>query len=430
MATLTSNGNVNLTSSTNWSPTQVPTIGDDLVLVAGHTLTADADLTLNSITVNGSTTSRFVFSGTRTITVTDKITYLGSAGTSATNPFFQVSANCTLNALHYRSGGNIQYLFYVNGENVTLTGNGSGVLVDTNGGYMTLVRMDSGTLSTSGRFLVSSAGNGFPAISLQGSGTWTHSHTGVSTVAQADANSPLFQVQSGSAKTITFTGDCTWNGPSSNQNAASTIWHINGPATVTYTGTLIGNGTPAVNTILGSKCISILNASATFNMNGSIYTEYDYAAAVYISAGTLNWDSQSVSVPANKTCLISQLGGNVNFQDLDVSNSGKFAWLRVGGTYTNTVTGFVVTNVTSTAQAFVSDNGIVINLESDPPTLPAVEDVASGTVYGYTGIELTGTGLILDPAVLATAVDSALTNNDEVLETLANAKIAAMKLGG
>ena len=63
MTTLTSTGNVNLTSSTNWSPAQTPVAGDDLIINGAHNLTLDADMTLGSITFQN-VSARLVISGT------------------------------------------------------------------------------------------------------------------------------------------------------------------------------------------------------------------------------------------------------------------------------------------------------------------------------------------------------------------------------
>lgn len=154
-------------------------------------------------------------------------------------------------------------------------------------------------------------------------------------------------------------------------------------------------------------------SSGTVELVGDWYCTN--AQTFYQTGGTINWRNQSATIPSGKILSIYCQNSTLNFSGLAITNNGSVGIQTVGSQSITVDSGTSIT-CTSTS-AFASSVGVstslnskIITLESDPPTLPAVEDVASGTIYGYTGIELTGTGLILDPAVLATAVGSSLEN--------------------
>jgi hypothetical protein len=90
---------------------------------------------------------------------------------------------------------------------------------------------------------------------------------------------------------------------------------------------------------------------------------------------------------------------------LTVTTSATFVCLLVGTTAYAIGSG--VTLIAAVSGAIIGINFMpvtIVYIESDPATLPSPEKVEAGEIYGYTGIELTGTGLIVDPAVLAAAL--------------------------
>jgi hypothetical protein len=123
-------------------------------------------------------------------------------------------------------------------------------------------------------------------------------------------------------------------------------------------------------------------------------------------------------------------GGTVDVSGLVVTNAGKFAAIAYyqSAVFT-TSAGTSITCTSTSAFAFAHGttafDGKIVTLESDPPTLPSVEDVASGTVYGYDGIELTGTGIINDPAAIAAAMITSFGSLPEVLVKTTIATLAS-----
>jgi hypothetical protein len=400
MATLTSAGAVNLTSSTNWSPAQVPVAGDDLIIGA-HTLTLDADMTLNTITFSNAS-SRLAISGTtRSVQATNGF-ILGATlsgqliptaiptGTSLTLTGSWLGSTSSLNGVASSTGGNLTLQ--------TVGGNQSGVLIPDVTASFTFRTITSswtaGTLTTIGLIQLAYIGYNNTLVSMTG-GNWVHQSSGVNSFGPSSI--PFISL-AGSA-TLNWTGSIDSNNAAANQGVivltSSSPSHTLGQVGDTF----LQRNSAGIGALL-------LFSAGVIELTGR-FTSRNRAVVANIGSGTVYYRNQSLTIPATDTFGIYQAQGTLDISGLVVTNPTKFLIAAYGGSVT-TSSGTSVTNTTSSATACAfgtsSLDGKIITLESDPPTLPAVQNVASGTVYGYSGTQLTGTGLLLDPAVLSSAV--------------------------
>lgn len=419
MTVLTSTGNVNLTSATNWSPSQIPVNGDDLILANGHTLTVDADLVLDSLTVNSSSTSRMVNSGaSRTLTVTNGITYLGNAGTATLGAFFcnVSSGTFTVIAKHIANTNFARNLFYCSGGVLNLFGPGSSVNSDlfevtpVTTTVQMLVNCQNCTVNTRGRVVFQNLANSAGAVvfSIGPNVTLNHEHSGLSVINTANSNSAFCSI-TGSGSVVTLTGDFEYQGRQNNfqwQRLASA-------STLNLNGNHYCSGTfdSALTAIIG-----VATPSGILNLTGSVYhIGTAKSNSVLVQNGTFNWINQSSTIPANRHCTISQTGGSCNFSGLELTVDGRFVGLFNSDPTTNAVTKATISG--SGQAATNATNWPVITLPDPAPTLPPVNKVSVGEVYGYAASPLTGTGLIVDSGVLSTSLGLALTANNIATRT-------------
>jgi hypothetical protein len=130
-----------------------------------------------------------------------------------------------------------------------------------------------------------------------------------------------------------------------------------------------------------------------------------------VSNGTFQWMNQSPTIPANRDCVIlnSSNVAAINLSGLDLTVNGKFIGLFHNNPTTNSDTR---ATVLPGGQAATNATSFPIIYPPDPaPILPAPNVVAIGSGhYGYAGSLITPTGLVLDPAILASGVSAALDN--------------------
>ena len=403
MATLTSTGAVNLTSSTNWSPAQTPAAGDDLV-VGAHTLTLDADFTgagaLNTITFNSASSKISVSGTTRIIQATNG--YIASSSNTSLINSLTAGVSLTMKGVwsvtanSFRlasSGGGDLTLATIGDDQSSLLWNGS-----NNAGICSTSTWTAGTLTTIGRFYTPLTNyNDFVAMS---GGTWIHQSIGLNT------------------------------GPASNNGRVCTI---SGTATVNWKGSLVAGGTSASVTVPGFYLTSsstshvIGQAGDTFLCafsqnaiypivaisNGACelvgrFSCQNGAACFWVIGGTLRYRNQSVTIPGTDAFIAVIDNGAVDFSGLNMTVPTAFSVIGRRAAMSITVDSNTVVTCTGSGKAVswpVSnlDSKIIVP-QSGILAFPAVQNVAAGTSYGYAASPLTGTGLIMDPATLAAAV--------------------------
>lgn len=404
MAILTSTGAVNLTTSTNWSPAQIPATGDDLVIGA-HTLTLDADMTLNSITLNNAS-ARFAISGTsRSVTATNGfilaanlsamlITAAIPTGTSLTLTGTWSGA-FALNGIANSTGGNLTLQAVAGAGGVLFADSTSPVRIIT-------TNWNVGTLTTVGRFDLPSCTNASYWMSFYG-GTYNHTNTGTSRLGNRSTSTTfngIFVFAVSGTPSVVWSGDFDVHGsvPSFGTfyNSGSATFSLSGRQCRSGFGGMVysPSGSPTIDLL--SPCVS-----------------KDRARTVYMAGGVLRYRSQSVSVASDERIVIFVDSTVCDFTALAVTNEGRFSYFESSTGYAVVDAQTVITNTTPQAQACsISANGSldakIITYPSPAPTLPSVQNVAAGTVYGYAAAPLTGTGVIADPANLAAAMGTAL----------------------
>lgn len=399
MATLTSTGAVNLTSATNWSPAQVPAPGDDLVIGA-HTLTLDADLVLGSVTFNNAA-SRLDFTGpTRTVQATNgwNVTTHIDAQVIVTT----ISFGTTLTLIgRWTLTGGIGSLFANSGGTVNLRTVGNdpaAILFSSNGlpfpqGVKLCVNSacTAGLFTTTGRFFTYSGGQYASIVGSNGM-SWTHTSVGLNTLGIAVSH-------------FSFAGAAVWQWTGDvliNVNAVGIpiVFENNWSGSATFYGNL-------ETLCLSGKLVQFgtgINGTANFvgNLQGQ-----DVLDSIRVTSGAMNWGNQSAALSNGRFLNVTVNGGTFVISGLKLDNAGKVFITRTSGT-------LVADSATSIENRLPSSqflvrgtsvlDGRVLYVDPAVPVLPAPEDVAAATVYGYPGFELTGSGLIVDPAIISSAV--------------------------
>jgi hypothetical protein len=410
MTTLTSTGNVNLTASTNWSPAQIPVAGDVLILNGAHVLTLDADMTLGSVTFAHASARLAVSGATRIVTATNGWIFgaalasvfnaaLGAGTTVELYGMWTQSGNHAISSIATSTGGNLKL--------ATVGSDPSAVLFDgtnrTSAGFVVSSSWASGTLTTIGKYSLANWSGAASYIVQMTGGTYNHTNTGVSYLGDRASNKVfsgiVVYILSGSP-VVNWSGGLDVHGG----NATLATFYVNGSPTIT-----IANG-PFRRSGLG-PCVQFYSAGSLDLQTPAIVK--DRASSFIMAGGTFTFRNQSVSLASDERIVLSIFGGVADLTNLQITNAGRFLYQETGAGYAVIDNDTLITNTTTTAQAcVVSASGVldakIITYASDAPTLPPVEDVAAGEVYGYSVSPLTGTGLVVDPAVLAAAMGTAL----------------------
>lgn len=438
MPTLTSTGAVNLTSSTNWSPAQIPQAGDDLILNGAHNLTLDADMVLNSITfAHGS--ARLVMPGSTTRVVQATNGFIVTASiTIAVSTTLVAGMDLTLRgAWSATTNNSISAIAASTGGNLTLEpagGGTSGVLfADTTsgGGRGICSTWSGGTLTTRGLLNFVTATSGLGTLVTMTGGTWNHTHTG-SLTWSGNSGVAIAGLNGG-------TGNVNWNGQLNvASNNTTGLFQLTSSGTHSITGPVKRTSSNAGSNVNGSTTSPLVafgGAGSTLNVTGLLCSTKIARAPALITNGTagsrVNWRSQSLSIPSTDAVIIVHgAAAVIDLTSLIVDNAGVFTYVELGSA-TAVVDGTTsITNTTTSAQASVTSasgalDGKIVTLASSPPTLPTVAQVAAGTSYGYSGTPLTGTGLIVDPATLATAMITSFSSLPEVMVRTTIATLAS-----
>ena len=77
--TKTSTGSANWGNANTWTPSGVPSSGDDVIIAPGHMVTVNITAECNTLTINAAAVSGGItISGTNTLSVTGAITFSGT----------------------------------------------------------------------------------------------------------------------------------------------------------------------------------------------------------------------------------------------------------------------------------------------------------------------------------------------------------------
>lgn len=390
MATLTaSTGIVNLTTSTGWSPAQIPQNGDDLIIGAA-TLNLDADLTLNTVTFNNASSRLDWSSLPRDVTATNGWFITGNLGSSA---LFIQSISSGILTLRGRwavtsgtnatgriatiSGGTLN-LFTVN--NLL-----SEILFEVSGNTLySLTSMSSGALNTVGRILFQTTNTSYIVINHTG-GKWTHTSSGSNTFA---SGGPRFTFSG--AASMDFTGRCEIIG-----GAFPFQFNTGHSGTINFFGDLVANGQTQ------DRVFIMNSASSKLIFSGAIETN---AFVTNGGQGTTIWQNTTVTIQPNQALKFNQ---NISLLSNITINNGGILGFQGGVSLVGDPCSIVSTNINAQTYSGSSAlNGRILPFQIAAPILPSTQNVTAGVIYGYAGFQQTGTGLIVDPAILASAISA------------------------
>lgn len=414
MATLTATASpVNFTSSTNWSPAQIPADGDDLVIPSNYTLRMDVSRTFNTITMSGANSILQCW-GSGTITVqatngwimsaTSYITLLSSAGAFGGTGLILVGTwtfsnlTSTANILSNVSAGFPVTLRTVGSDpSAELIRNLTSFLVTPVNAHST-----NATLTFIGRISAPSVPIGGSMFVISG-GTLNWTFSGQSNIGGAS----LITCTVGGSYSITGTEII------SNSNGNIPILSAGGSGTFLSSFNLTSTGTNTANTGIGLAFR--IGAALTNPMihNGNVVITGNLALVSAIAAGTFRISAGTIVVPVGAqlyTWLTSSMV--LDLSDVVIQNSGEIAIINIYSGTVITTSSTLIQNMTNTATASAINTSAldnkIINLTSSPPTLPSTSNVVTGVQYGYTGSLLTGTGLIINSDILSEAIINAL----------------------
>ena len=406
MSTLTaSTGTVNLTTSTGWSPAQIPQNGDDLIIGAA-TLNLDADLTLNTVTFNNSA-SRLDFSGTnRTVQATNGWFVTAAINNRLITTTITTGTTLTLIGQWTASGsassgaGNAFSLIAITGGTanfITVGNNPAGIIFNIPSPYIWRLTTNSGqsggTINVTGRLIILGA-NSTANYHWATGGTLNHTSSGTNEVSLLTADMFLCQ----GSFSLNWTGNLTASFASTSKFIS---WQPGHSGNTSINGSFSNNGI--------GYTIGIGTTSGTITLNGKfVSTNQGGTNEVLSVSGNVLYQEQSNTINAAEFCVIQLHSGTLTVSGLNLDVAGKFVVIRKGGVV-NSSASTQLTKQPGGQIAACFTNAIdarILEIPISGPTLPAVQNVAAGTVYGYTGFDQTGTGLIIDPAVLASAISA------------------------
>lgn len=409
MATITSAASGAANVGATWVGGIVPGPADD-VIIAGHTIDFPVDVEYLSLTLNN-VASRITVSGggTREIAIS------GAAGMHRTAlSSGSVCVVTAATALKFRgtvrdtSGNVVQYWFASNGGTIELepySGLESDVLAMTDGAagrcwlYTTIGA--GNTLISKGRFALIAGSTGTHNLfTIPNAGTYTIQWAGVVQFGGSSAAKIITAIATGAA-TINLTGDVE----NSVSPSTTGILAFGGSGlTATITGNLSSSGSSTA----AAALLSVVGGDVEW-IGKLCHTAGTNSLTVTVGGGTFRWRNQAATIAFGESFTLYASAGTVDFSDLEVDVGGTFICLFVGTSAYSVGSGVSLVALTLAATIGVNYMPVTITyLESDPPVLPGIENVAAGEVYGYTGIELVGTGLVVSPSTLSTALQTAV----------------------
>jgi hypothetical protein len=426
MATLTSGGAVNLTASTNWSPAQIPVAGDALIVATGHILTLNDSMALLSVTMQG--TGRLASGGSFTVEATNGWTFPSNSLPAGGQVVVMTSGHALV------LQGEWSGYFNSGSSCISNVGSGASLTLEPIGGNTALslwaegltigiIRqltngMAGGTLITKGKFPWANLAYASIVVTISG-GSWTHTATALS------------EFGAGAHRIVAATGTATvnWTGSISSQSSIS----ANGVFTLSSSSTSHTIGQTGDTLCLRNA--STTNLSALISITSGKVTIVGMLSAraggycIYVTGGVVDYINQTLTLPSTDYLTTFMVGGTLNVSGLQVTSDKGFMFHCYASAIV-TVDSNTLFTCSSTAAFFgcYYNTGLeskFVILESDPPTLPSVSDVAAGEVYGYSASLLTGTGIINDPAAIAAAMITSFGSLPEVLVKTTIATLAS-----
>lgn len=398
----------NWNTAANWSLNLVPTAAHDVVININAAINVDANATINSLTISGSATVSLTSSGGgRTITI-DNTGSTVALGSTLTLQGSNGSGTRSMSILYTGTGQTMSIA-----GTLILTNVGEGTIYNATNSITTVtgtIRNDDPSNGTNG-VITSTAAN----LNFLSGGIYDHSLDGdvIPTATWNAASNCNVTGITGTAPTGlgqsfgNFTWDCI--GQNTGFLLANALTTVNGNFTVgntntfslnlattnnsTYTlnigGNLIVNDNAWLAITFGDNITATVNVTGNFSMSGAGLntTFFDFHWA---TGGTITLNKIILNVTGN----FSQTGGLFDFTSGE-SDAANFTELRIGGNYSLTGTGGMLTSTTDNSVT----NGTITFNKSGTQTFTSATPgnliytnfiVASGsTLQLLSGIQLT-----------------------------------------
>lgn len=401
MATITSAASGDATAGTTWLGGVAPGPDDDVV-IAGHTVTFDADLVWTSLTINNASGRLAMASNvSRTINLTGQ--FRRTANSSATVISIPTGSHLTVICAGFRATVSMsQPIFTVAAANARLTLSGGGsdseLLDPTTSVTERLFAMSvsSAVVETRGRISVS---GGTTLLAVITGGTWDHEHTGISYF-NGTTTGKILTASGAALQIINFRGDVVSLGAT------------------TTTGVFQNSGSNSVCTLTGNFYQAVANTGGALLyvlgglliLNGKVsHISGSNSLSVWVAGGTFRWTDQNRVYQSTESFTLIASAGYVELYDLVIENHSRVIGVLYG-TANFATGGFTILNQPGGIAGFNHVDILVINSPQPAPSLPAPGDVVAGIVYGYPDFPQIGGGLIIDPASLTASVAAALEN--------------------
>jgi hypothetical protein len=366
--------------ATDWVGNVAPTVGDDVIIVSGATvsLTASPGVSFNTLTING--TGALVFSGNRTLTMTGALTLDGTSS---------IQGNSTTQIVNAGSFSVLSTATNTIIQNVRLNISGT-------------TQIDGALTFNTGNTAIKS----FASVTISNTGTWTNTANNVPVSISGDL------IVSGSGVFNQGTGRVTFTGASSNLVACSStigfgggitvnkglstanIIDIQGPITMLAGGLTLTNGTFKLSNV--SSTIVPFTTDPGFGatarlwcnggtMNSTVSINWTFSGTLQVSAGTVNVGialDDYIFANNGTAGTINVSGGAINVTgrirggaDWNYSMSGGVVTV---GTVGNTA-GFHVFNLSTAPSTFSMTSGTIIIVQ--PDGVLGYQNIATGGTF-------------------------------------------------
>jgi hypothetical protein len=357
MATITSAATGNWSAGATWVGGVVPSVNDDAVIGAGHTVTLDVDVTVLTLSGAANTTSNLSITTSRTFTCT------GANG---------------ITAKPVTSGGG---LVRITGVGITVNINSNLRAVNTSSTGSTAINISSVcTVNITGLLIVNMSGSSLP-----------------------------FCLNIAAAANVNVIGDVYGQqGTSTGTNFGAIA--ANNSCILNVTGDLYGG-----NVNLGQYAISNLSTPCTINISGNSIAS---AGAAISSNQNSNINITGNCTSANATAITATTTSTTVVGTITASNSAvgiNVGSCTISTPCINSANGVMAvlastTKIYSTSVAswqFRDESNNIKNLYSAGVALgnPATTDVRNGTTYGASS-ELTGSLIMAIPANVRRGVNT------------------------
>ncbi|RYY89501.1 MAG: T9SS type A sorting domain-containing protein [Chitinophagaceae bacterium] len=406
-ATITSNGaGGNWSSTATWIGGVVPTVGDNVIIADGSTVTIDAgNPSINNLTIGGGTSGNVVYSTTaaQTLTVAGDLT-INSGGSLKTAATGTVTTHALSLAGNVTNNGTLDMSTSTNNAGGTITFTGSTSAAWTNGASsVTNLRTASVTLNkgtSSSTVLTFTPGGTF---SVQGTSTLaflTITNGQFALAGSGAFSNPVFAT---AGYTIPSTGgfwlnnaNATITGQSGSPTLAGLLRISNGIFTIGTTNNSMGFSSGAVINIEGGIVNAVARFGVSTSSNNITYTQSGGTVYTNTAAGNASSTLASFDAGTSSSTVFTMSGGTI----VIAKGSANTEYRGPSTSATLNITGGTLqlgTAVVASPAITITPGSTTFRITSVTPSIvlnsnnnPGVSQAATVTVYG--DLTLNGSG--------------------------------------